>query len=32
MREDRDPYVRDLMQTPRRQAERLQDLMMGPRP
>jgi ABC-type nitrate/sulfonate/bicarbonate transport system ATPase subunit len=32
MREDRDPYVRDLMQTPRRQAQRLQDLMMGPRP
>jgi len=24
---DRDPYVRDLMQTPRRQAERLQDLV-----
>jgi len=32
MREDRDPYVRDLMQTPRRQAERLHDLMTGSRP
>ena len=28
---DTDPYVRELMQTPRRQAERLNDLMTGPR-
>jgi osmoprotectant transport system ATP-binding protein len=32
MREDRDPYVRELMQMPRRQAERLRDLTMGPPP
>jgi hypothetical protein len=25
-----DPYVRELMQTPRRQAERLHDLIAGP--
>ena len=31
MREDRDPYVRELMQTPRRQAQRLHDLMTGRR-
>jgi osmoprotectant transport system ATP-binding protein len=29
--ENRDPYVRELMQTPRRQAERLRDLMTGRR-
>jgi osmoprotectant transport system ATP-binding protein len=28
---DADPYVRELMQTPRRQAERLHDLTAGPR-
>ena len=32
MREDRDPYVRELMQMPRRQAERLRDLTTGPPP
>ena len=32
MGDDADPYVRELMQTPRRQAERLNALMMGPRP
>jgi hypothetical protein len=32
MGEDRDPYVRELMQMPRRQAERLRDLTMGPPP
>ena len=28
--QDADPYVRELMQTPRRQAERLHDLIAGP--
>ena len=32
MTDDADPYVRELMQTPRRQAERLHALMTGPRP
>jgi osmoprotectant transport system ATP-binding protein len=32
MSDDADPYVRELMQMPRRQAERLQVLMSGPRP
>jgi osmoprotectant transport system ATP-binding protein len=31
MSDDNDPYVRELMQTPRRQAERLHDLMTGRR-
>ena len=32
MGDDTDPYVHELMQTPRRQAERLRDLMAGARP
>jgi osmoprotectant transport system ATP-binding protein len=32
MSEETDRYVHELMQTPRRQAERLRDLMAGPRP
>jgi hypothetical protein len=32
MGEDADPYVRELMQTPRRQAERLHALIAGRNP
>jgi hypothetical protein len=32
MGEDADPYVRELMQTPRRQAERLNALIAGRKP
>src|SRR3981189_1062800 len=32
MREDRDPYVRELLRLPRRQAGRLRDLTIGPPP